>query len=165
MNALRVSPFNHLSIDELFSPFMETSVGFEDLFHRISHQHRAQPSREKYPPYNITRGEDENKYSITVAVAGFTQEDITIEQKEETLTISGKQKTESEADRHVFKGIAARSFERRFQLSEHTEVKEAKLENGLLVIDLERIIPEAEKPITIPVNGGMVKGKQKLLQE
>ena len=156
MNALRVSPFNHLSIDELFNPFLETSIGFEHLFHRMSN-HRAQPSREKYPPYNITRGEDENQYSITIAVAGFTQEDLQIEQKDETLTISGKQKTESEDDRHVFKGIAARSFERRFQLSEHTEVKEAKLENGLLVIDLERIVPEAEKPHQIPINGGKLK--------
>ncbi len=164
MNTLRVSPFNHLSIDELFNPFLETSIGFEDLFHRMSH-HRAQPSREKYPPYNITRGENENQYSITIAVAGFTQEDLQIEQKDETLTISGKQKTENEDERHVFKGIAARSFERRFQLSEYTEVKEAKLENGLLIIDLERIIPEAEKPLVVPINGGKVKNRPKFLQD
>ena len=158
----------HSHIDDMFNPFMEHTIGFEPLFRRWSDRSGVQ-SREKYPPYNITRGSDENKYSITLAVAGFKEEDLEVEVKEDTLTISGQQDSEPKTeDGYVFKGIATRNFRRRFQLSEDTEVTEAKLENGLLIINLERFIPDEQKPFLVKINGGKapLRGRAKqLLQE
>jgi molecular chaperone IbpA len=105
-----------------------------------------------YPPYNIERtGED--AYRITVAVAGFTDKDLSIEVKENALTIRGdKSAGESEDKPEVlYQGIAARAFERRFQLADHVEVTGASVENGLLHVDLVRRIPEAKKPRQIPI--------------
>ena len=107
-----------------------------------------------YPPYNIERT-GENDYRVTLAVAGFGEEELSIEAKENTLTVKGEKKTteESESKEVLYRGIAARSFERRFQLADFVQVKGASLVNGLLHIDLVREIPEAKKPRTIAING------------
>ena len=103
-----------------------------------------------YPPYNIERIQ-ENDYRITLAVAGFSQDDIEIELREHTLSIAGARKDGDEGKSFLYQGIAGRSFERRFQLAEHVEVAGASLENGLLNIDLRREIPEAMKPRKIEI--------------
>jgi molecular chaperone IbpA len=108
-----------------------------------------------YPPYNIELI-GENQYRITMAVAGFAEKDIDIEAKQNSLTVRGEQSgTEEEQEsEYLHRGIATRTFERRFQIEEHVEVKGASLENGLLHIDLIREIPEAMKPRAISINGG-----------
>jgi molecular chaperone IbpA len=106
-----------------------------------------------YPPYNIERT-GENAYRITVAVAGFADKDLSIETKENTLTIKGDKEHKEEKDGEVlYQGIAARAFERVFQLADYVQVKGAALENGLLHVDLVREIPEAKKPRQIPIGG------------
>jgi molecular chaperone IbpA len=116
----------------------------------------AQP----YPPYNIERT-GENAYRVTLAVAGFGEADIDIQAKENVLTVKGeKEDSKEESERDVlYRGIASRAFERRFQLADHVEVTGASLDNGLLHIDLVREIPEAMKPRKISIGGG-VKSRQ-----
>jgi molecular chaperone IbpA len=111
-----------------------------------------------YPPYNIERT-GENDYRITVAVAGFGQNELSIEAKENTLTIKGEkqQKDETAENEVLYQGIAARAFERAFQLADHVQVKGAAVENGLLHVDLVREIPEAKKPRQIPIGNGSAK--------
>ena len=105
-----------------------------------------------YPPYNIERTA-ENAYRISLAVAGFTDADLSIEAKENRLTIRGEKQTNDaeQTGEVLYRGIAARSFERNFQLADHVHVKSASLENGLLHVDLVREIPEAMKPRAIPI--------------
>ena len=106
-----------------------------------------------YPPYNIERT-GENDYRITIAVAGFGENELTIESKENTLTVKGEKQVKEENDGEVlYQGIAARAFERVFQLADYVVVKGATLENGLLHVDLVREIPEAKKPRQIAING------------
>lgn len=139
-----------------FAPLYRSTVGFDRLFSMLD-QFADGGSAPSYPPYNIERT-GENAYRITVAVAGFTDADLSIETHENTLTIRGeKQKTAENAGDVLYQGIAARSFERRFQLADHVEVKGARLENGLLHVDLARELPEAMKPRQIPINGGQPK--------
>lgn len=140
------------------SPLYRNTVGFDRLFNLLDSVGSvdAAPS---YPPYNIERT-GENTYRVTVAVAGFTEADLGIEVKENTLTLRGEKKAEQggESAKVLYRGIAARSFERRFQLADHVEVKGAVLENGLLHVDLVRTIPEAKKPRSIPIaTGGEAK--------
>ena len=144
-----------------YSPLYRSTVGFDRLFSLLDNM--SQPENTpSYPPYNIERtGED--SYRITMAVAGFAEKDIAIEAKQNALTVTAEKKDEEESDREVlFRGIAARSFERRFQLADHVEVKEASLENGLLHIDLVREIPEAMKPRKIAIGGSakQIEGKK-----
>ena len=108
-----------------------------------------------YPPYNIERT-GENTYRISVAVAGFAEPEISIVAKENTLTIKGEKQTKTEENKGevLYQGIAARTFERTFQLAEHVEVKGASLENGLLHVDLVREVPEAKKPRQIAIGNG-----------
>ena len=108
-----------------------------------------------YPPYNIERTGD-NEYRVTVAVAGFSEPELSIVAKENTLTIRGEKNAKEEEKRGdvLYQGIAARAFERVFQLADFVQVKGAKLENGLLHVDLVREIPEAKKPRTIPIGNG-----------
>jgi molecular chaperone IbpA len=141
------------------APLYRSTVGFDRLFSLLDQVGGGfDGSTSTYPPYNIERT-DENTYRITVAVAGFTESDVAIEVKENTLTIRGeKQAKENAKDGEVlYQGIAARAFERRFQLADHVEVKGASLENGLLHVDLKREIPEAMKPRQIPIGGGSAK--------
>ncbi len=133
------------------TPLFRSTVGFDRLADMLDSvaQFDAGVS---YPPYNIERTE-ENRYRISLAVAGFAEKDLTLEVKEGVLTVSGKRETEKDGkERHyLHQGIAGRNFERRFQLAENVEVRGAALENGLLHVDLERLIPEEKKPRRIVI--------------
>jgi len=128
-----------------YSPFFRSTVGFDRLLNLLD-----TASEQGYPPYNIERG-DENNYRVTVAVAGFAEKDLSVDVKDRVLTVTGK-KEEAEKPAYLHQGIAGRGFERSFQLAEHVEVKAARLENGLLHVDLERIVPEEKKPRRITIN-------------
>lgn len=136
-----------------FAPLYRSTVGFDRLFSMLDGVGQADAAT-TYPPYNIERT-GENAYRITMAVAGFSEADLSIESRENALTIKGERSTKTEdGDKRevLFKGIAARSFERRFQLAEYVEVASASLENGLLHIELVREIPEAMKPRNIKIS-------------
>jgi len=135
-----------------FAPFYRSTVGFDRLFSTLDQLGGVQDSAPSYPPYNIGRT-GESAYRISVAVAGFTDADLSIEAKEGTMTIRGQKPTgdEERADGLYYRGIAARNFERSFQLADYVEVKGASLENGLLHVDLAREIPEAMKSRAIPI--------------
>jgi len=135
------------------SPLYRSTVGFDRLFSMMD-GFEAAPG---YPPYNIERT-GENDYRITVAVAGFSENEISIESKENTLTIKGaKQATAQQNGEVLYQGIAARAFERQFQLADYVTVKTAALENGLLHVDLVREILEAKKPRQIPIGNAQAK--------
>ena len=133
-----------------FSPLYRTSVGFDRLASLMSSATR-QDQGNSYPPYNIcTLGE--NRYRITMAVAGFSVDEIDITTEQNRLLVTGNRTDESENQgEYLYRGIATRSFERRFNLADHVKVDSASLENGLLHIDLEREIPEAMKPRSIEI--------------
>ena len=133
------------------APLYRSTVGFDRLFDMLSDGFEAAPG---YPPYNIERT-GENDYRISVAVAGFAENELSIESKENTLTIKGERqvKQDNDAGEVLYQGIAARAFERQFQLADYVQVKGASLENGLLHVDLVREIPEAKKPRQITING------------
>ena len=143
-----------------FTPFHRSTVGFDRLFQLLDTVGSSDPDTPTYPPYNIERV-SENDFRITMAVAGFTREDIKIELKEQTLAVRGEKKPEPEAESRQFlhRGIAQRAFERRFQLADHVEVKGADMRDGLLHVELQRNIPERMKPRTIAIgaDGGEVK--------
>ena len=127
------------------SPFYRTTVGFDRLLNLLD-----TASEQGYPPYNIERS-DENNYRVTVAVAGFAEKDLSVDVKDRVLTITGKREDGQKSD-FLHQGIAGRAIERSFQLAEHVEVKAARLENGLLHVDLERIVPEEKRPRRIQIN-------------
>jgi molecular chaperone IbpA len=135
------------------SPLYRSTVGFDRLFSLLDKSAGFEGGAPTYPPYNIERTGD-NSYRVTIAVAGFSESDLGIEAKENTLTVKGEKRPEPEAPQTevLYQGIAARAFERVFRLAEFVEVKSAKLEKGLLHIDLVREIPEAMKPRTIRIN-------------
>jgi len=135
------------------SPLYRSTVGFDRLFNLIDGGGGIDAGS-AYPPYNIERL-DENSYQITMAVAGFGESDLEIEVKENALAVSGKRSDETRERAFLHQGIATRAFERRFQLADHVEVKGAKLEHGLLTIELERLIPEALKPRRVDISGGV----------
>lgn len=133
-----------------FSPLYRSAIGFDRMANLLDNLARTEQNQPSYPPYNIElTGED--KYRITMAVAGFDQSELTLEVNQNNLTVSANKTTETEQRTYLHQGIAARSFERRFQLADHVQVQSANYENGLLHIDLQRIIPEALKPRTIPI--------------
>ena len=138
------------------APLYRSTVGFDRLFDMLSDGFEAAPG---YPPYNIERT-GENDYRITVAVAGFGENELSLEAKENTLTIKGEKQKEEKADEVLYQGIAARAFERVFQLADHVQVKGAAVENGLLHVDLVREIPEAKKPRQIPIGNGVAAKPQ-----
>lgn len=140
------------------SPLYRSTVGFDRLFNLVSQTAAGFDAAPSYPPYNIERTA-EDSYRITVAVAGFSEKELSIEVKEGTLMIRGsKEETVSEAKSEVlYQGIAARAFERRFQLADHVHVEGASLENGLLHVDLVREVPEAQKPRQVPINSAPAK--------
>jgi molecular chaperone IbpA len=137
------------------TPFYRSTVGFDRLFSTLDSLVGGTDNGQTYPPYNIEKT-GENAYRVTLAVAGFGEDDLSIEAKENTLTIKGEKKTteKSEGGDVLYRGIASRAFERRFQLADYVEVKGASLENGLLHVDLVREIPEAAKPRTIKIANG-----------
>ena len=132
-----------------FTPLYRSSVGFDRLFQLLDEA--ATTETHSYPPYNIERVGD-NEYRITMAVAGFGPADVNIEAKGNTLTVTGKKGDKPAAvGEMLHQGIAARGFERRFQLADHVEVKGADMDNGLLHITLKREVPEALKPRQITI--------------
>lgn len=144
-----------------FSPLYRSTVGFDRLFTMLDSL--AQPEgAQTYPPYNIERtGED--AYRITMAVAGFGEDEISIEAHRNVLTVKGEkaEAEKGETSEFLYRGIASRAFERRFQLADHVEVVGAELKNGLLHISLKRNIPEEMKPRKVAIaNGGAKSAKQ-----
>jgi molecular chaperone IbpA len=133
------------------TPFYRSTVGFDRFFNLLDRA--AVDGSPGYPPYNIERT-GENSYRITVAVSGFSQGELSIVAKENTLTIKGEKTANENGDKSevLYRGIAARAFERAFQLADFVQVKNASLENGLLHVDLVREIPEAKKPRSIPIS-------------
>ena len=132
------------------APLYRNTVGFDRLFSMLD-QFVGVDAAPSYPPYNIERT-GENAYRISIAVAGFTDRNLTIEVKENALSVRGEKKMSEERKAEVlYQGIAARSFDRRFQLADGVQVVGAALENGLLHVDLVREIPEAKKPKLIPI--------------
>ena len=143
-----------------FSPLYRSTVGFDRLFTMLDSL--GQPdSGQTYPPYNIERTA-EDSYRITMAVAGFSDEEISIEAHRNVLTVKGvrKEEGEGEGSELLYRGIASRAFERRFQLADHVDVVGAALKNGLLHIDLKRNIPEELKPRKIEISSAPAKAKQ-----
>jgi len=132
------------------TPLYRSTIGFDRLGSLLDTLGAFEGDTPSYPPYNIEPG-GENEYRISMAVAGFGHKDLTIEVKENTLSIRGEKQTEVEQSTYLHRGIAGRSFERRFQLADHVVVEGANLENGLLHVDLVRELPEAMKPRTIPI--------------
>ncbi len=145
-----------------YSPLYRSTVGFDRLFSLLDNM--SQPENgQAYPPYNIERTDDD-AYRITMAVAGFAEKDLSIEVKQNSLTVTGeKDEAENGETEVLFRGIAGRSFERRFQLADYVEITKASLENGLLHIDLAREIPEAMKPrkVEIGSNTNQIEAKVK----
>jgi molecular chaperone IbpA len=131
-----------------FSPLWRSTVGFDRLFDQINNTQLLE-NQDGYPPYDIVRTGEES-FRISLAVAGFTPEDLTITAQQNLLTVAGQRTDASEAD-YVYRGISARPFERRFSLADHVEVEHATFENGLLRIDLVRKVPEALKPRRIEI--------------
>lgn len=137
-----------------FSPLFRTSVGYDRLASLMNSAHRAEAGT-GFPPYNIQKSGD-NQYRITMAVAGFSEADLEITSEPNKLLVTGTrpEETESEESNYLYRGIATRNFERRFNLADHVRVSGARLDNGLLHIELEREIPEAMKPRTIEIASG-----------
>ncbi len=132
------------------TPLFRTSVGFDRMAQMMNQAHRIDQNNASYPPYNIETL-DENKYQITLALAGFTQDDLDITSEQNILVVRGKIENEVER-KYLHRGIATRSFERKFQLADHVKVTSANMENGLLHIQLMKEIPEAMKPRKIEIN-------------
>ena len=136
-----------------FAPFYRSTVGFDRLFSLLDQVSTADGGA-SYPPYNIERTGDD-QYQVAIAVAGFAPADLSIETKDNVLLVrGGKREKQEEAREILHHGIGTRAFERRFQLADYVQVRSANLENGLLIIDLQREVPEAMKPRQIPINGG-----------
>lgn len=138
-----------------FSPFFRSAIGFDRLPSMLDAATRSNGESLGYPPYNIEKL-DADSYRIAVAVAGFRSEDLDIEVRDGTLVIKGRVKAEPDAKQihYLHRGIAGRAFERRFQLADHVEVRDADLVNGMLLIDLVRELPEAMKPRRIGIKSG-----------
>jgi molecular chaperone IbpA len=134
-----------------FSPLYRSTVGFERILNLLDSTSGVDAAG--YPPYNIERL-GENEYRITMAVAGFGESELKVDVKEQFLSIRGEKKAEDKERRFLHRGIGTRTFERRFQLADHVEVKGADLKDGLLHIDLVRNVPEKLKARTIAISNG-----------
>lgn len=132
------------------TPLYRSSVGFDRFVNLMDALASHDTDGNGYPPYNIERVSDD-RYRISMAVAGFSKADIDIEVKENTLTVKGENTQETEDVQYLHRGLANRAFERRFQLADHVQVKGADLVDGMLSIDLVREVPEAMKPRTISI--------------
>ena len=134
-----------------FSPLYRSTIGFDHLSNMLDAANRNDAGQPGYPPYNI-EAVDTDKYQITMAIAGFVEHELELQSEKQTLTVTGKKQDTDGSRNYLHQGIAARNFERRFQLADHVEVVGANLANGLLHIDLVRVIPEAMRPKNIPIN-------------
>ncbi len=148
-----------------FTPFQRSTIGFDRLFQLLDGA-QGFDAEATYPPYNIERLSDTD-YRITMAVAGFSEPELQLEVKDTVLMVRGEKAPEDKDRLYLHRGIAARSFERRFQLADHVEVKAAGLTDGLLHIELQRNVPERLKPRTIPIGqnaGSEGSGKVKQIE-
>jgi len=146
------------------SPLFRSTIGFDRLSRLMDAATRVDNAALAYPPYNIEKtGED--AYRLTMAVAGFGRDEIDITVHENTLTVTGKSKTEEEESRYLHRGIARRAFERRFSLADHLKVVGASLDNGMLHVDLAHEVPEAAKPRKIQIGTGQPEQVTALQQE
>ena len=135
------------------SPLFRSTVGFDHLTRALDSAFQMNENSLSYPPYNIEKlGED--CYRVAMAVAGFSAEDLEIITHEGVLSVKGKAKADDGQTAYLYRGIAARAFERRFQLADYIHVTGARLENGMLFVDLARQVPEALKPRSIAINAG-----------
>jgi molecular chaperone IbpA len=136
------------------TPLWRSTVGFDRLFDLMDQSARFQ-ANDTYPPYNIERA-DEDHYRISLALAGFSPDEVTITAEQNSLTVEGNkaQKTDTE---YLYQGISARPFRRVFNLAEYVQVKGASFEDGLLKVELVREVPEAMKPRRIAINGATTK--------
>lgn len=143
-----------------FSPFRRSTVGFDRLFDMLENSTVGQ-SQENYPPFDLIK-EGDNEYRIELAVAGFAPDEIDITAQQNVLIVSGSKKDESEekGSNYIYRGIATRSFERRFALADHIQVRGADMKDGLLSIELKREIPEAMKPKKINIGGSAGRGER-----
>ena len=133
----------------VFDPFKNLTVGFDDIFDQLSSMSKYVNDIPNYPPYNIKKvGKD--KYQLDMALAGFSKDDVKVEVKENTLTVSASS-SDKEDDSYVHKGIAKRAFKRSWTLVEHLEVQDAKLKDGVLTVDMKLNLPEEKKPKTITI--------------
>jgi molecular chaperone IbpA len=133
-----------------FSPLYRSTVGFDGMTRLLESALRADEGQSSYPPYNIEKT-GENAYRITMAVAGFSESDITITAQDNSLVVTGKLEKTEEDKKFLHRGIAGRAFERRFELAEHIRVSGASLVNGLLHVELVKEVPEAKKPRTVKI--------------
>jgi molecular chaperone IbpA len=136
------------------TPFWRSTVGFDRLFEMLDQASHLQ-ANDTYPPCNIERA-DEDHYCISLALAGFSPDEITITAEQNVLTVEGS-KTQKPETEYLYQGISARQFRREFNLADHVQVKSASLESGLLKIELVREVPEAMKPRRIAIDGGTTK--------
>ena len=132
-----------------FSPLWRSTIGFDRLFDLAETAQRA--AEDTYPPYNIARL-DEDRYQISLAIAGFSPEEIAVTAEQNVVTIEGKKPEKAERE-FLYRGISTRAFKRQFSLADYVQVKDASFDNGLLKIELVREIPEAMKPRRIAING------------
>jgi molecular chaperone IbpA len=145
-----------------FAPLYRSTVGFDSLLSMLDSAAGAPAETSPYPPYNIERL-GENSYRISMAVAGFSPADLKIEVKEGLLSVKGEKSEDAKAREFLHRGIAARSFERRFQLADFVEVKGADVRDGMLHVDLVREVPEKMKPRTIAI-GSPAKAPEKVIE-
>lgn len=144
-----------------FSPLFRSTIGFDRLTRLVDAASRVDNTALAYPPYNIEKtGED--AYRLTMAVAGFSPEELDITVQENSLLVTGKAKKDTEDSRYLHRGIARRAFERRFSLADHIKVVGASLANGMLHVDLVHEVPEAAKPRKVQIGSGQ---PQQLIQQ
>jgi molecular chaperone IbpA len=153
-----------------FGPLFRSTVGFDQFEQLFESAARSEQSSNGYPPYNIETWEHdgETHYRTTLAVAGFSEDELSIEVKEDALTIVGKKKTQQDGVHYLHHGIAGRDFARQFQLADHVVVKGANLDNGVLSVDLVREVPEEKKTRAIAIKkeapAGVVQKANKFLE-
>ncbi|MEQ8665180.1 MAG: Hsp20 family protein [Rhodospirillales bacterium] len=143
-----------------FSPLFRSAIGFDRLFELADAAARLDRAEQTYPPFDIVAA-GENQYRLSMAVAGFTDDDIDVEVRENTLTVTGKRKASDDEPTYMHRGIAGRDFVRHFELADHMEVTAAHLSNGILTVDMVRNIPEAMKPKRIEIKSGEPKSLPK----
>ncbi len=145
------------------TPLFRSTVGFDHLASMLDAAGHLDEQTFTYPPYNIEKL-NEDEYRVTMAVAGFAEKDLEITVKDRSLTVTGKGSQEQGATQYLHRGIAGRSFERRFELADYIQVKGASLVNGLLHIDLVREVPEAMKPRTVAIGKGSAQAKSTVIE-
>lgn len=151
------------SSDIDFSPFFRSMIGIDRMARLLEAQSQNQAA--SYPPYNIEKTGDES-YKLTMAVAGFTLDELDISVEDQTLLVKGQkaQNEQTEGTTYLHRGIATRAFEQRFQLADHVEVREAQLDHGMLSISLERNVPERLKPRRVEIKQSLLDKARTLIQ-